>query len=265
MSYTAALYRAVLACTVNASATHVEVQRTTDNGLTLATVRGTYADDPALTAVVGTSKTIYDSEFDFDLPNQWRCRGRNPLTGYVEAWSAWTAAVTIPAADCTFVIHAVDYPGRFVAVQPSEEPGYAEAAPRGVFYRLGIAEPTVVMGQRRAPASTAGLALLAASHTERAAIQRVVSQDLVMCVRAPAVMGWVQKYVVFGDLSVVHRRPVQAGAWVLRAPWTGVAYPEATPVRSFGSTWETVVASYATWSAVVADNASWTTLTGRVL
>lgn len=258
-------YRMILSCTINASANNVEVQRTKDGGITAEPVRGTNADDPTLSTVVGTSATVYDSEFDFDEATMWRCRGRNPSTGYVEAWSAWTAPLTIPSTGCQYVVHGVDLPGFFAACEFGEEPGYTQAAPRGVFYRLGIAEPTVVMGQRRAPASTAGFSVLARSHAERAAIEEVLGQDLVMCVRGPKANGWRQKYVVLGDASATHKRPVNAGAWVLRYPWTGVAYPEATPVRSFGATWDSVVSTYLTWTQVIADNASWNTLVGRIL
>ena len=265
ISYQSTAYRMVLATTVNASASHVEVQRTTDGGATQQPVRGMDTTDTNLTAVTGTSKTVYDSEFDFDLDTMWRARGRNPTTGYVEAWSAWSAQVNVPSIGCQYVVHAIDYPAEFVACEFGEEPGYTQAAPRGVFYRLGIAEPTVVMGQRRAPASTAGFSVLARSHAERAAIEAVLGQDLVMCVRAPAANGWRQKYVVLGDSAATHKRPVNAGAWVLRYPWTGVAYPTGTPVRSFGATWDGVAATYATWSAVAADNATWDTLAGRIL
>lgn len=258
-------WRAFLAVTVSASASHVEIQRTADGAVTVDWVRGTEPTNVHLSSMSGaTSRTVYDSEFPLDTPVQYRARGVNPATAFVDTWSAWSAAQQLPSQGCQYVIHGVARPGRFWAGDFSDEPGFQQDAPRGVFYRLGIADPTVVLGQRRASTS-AGLTILAKTHAERALVESVVGQDDVMCVRGAASQGWVTQYVTVGAISFAHRRPVTVGAWLIKCPWVEVAKPDSTPIVSFGTTWQQVIDTYLTWSQVMGANATWNALATRVL
>lgn len=253
-----------LAATVQPQYGRVQLQLTFTT-VTSATVSRVHADgtvwpvrggDPAqVLSTTGVGWVGYDHEAPLDQAVTYRA------TSGVTTFSSSSVTVPSSTADLgsrAWLTHPLK-PALSQSVLVTFVGPRTRKARRSVLPIVASADPVALTDTRLSPEGEIGL--FTATLAEELALDALLDDGAVLCVRAPAFWGSMWFYASIGDVpdepSAGHGRDPSRD-W--RLPYTVVAPPAGAGTGAVTATWADVIATYATWNAVIAGEPTWNDL-----
>lgn len=255
-----------LTAAVQAAYGRVQLQLTYTTG-TSATIYRVHADGTtwpvrgAAPATVLSTSTVgwvgYDHEAPLDQPITYRA---TDPTGATIATSA-SVTVASPTADIgsrAWLTHPIK-PTLSQQILVTAVTARTRKSRGTVLQIVGSPNPVAVTDTRIAP--TGELTVFTTTLAEAAALEALLADGQVLCLRAPAFWGSMWLYVLIGDTTdeaAAGHAADPAREWHL--PYVAVAAPSGAPGGATGATWTDVLAAYATWTATIAGEPTWNDL-----
>lgn len=250
-TYDAAVSRVrVDASSLGASATYAVVDKTTNGGVTYATVRG--GTSVAVAAQV-LEHTVDDYEFGSGVATTYRVRSYDASDVLQQTF---TADVTATITEPWLKFVAAPYLNRTIRILGVDS--IARANRNGVFQVVGAQLPVTVTDVHGSRAMT--VALRTDDPDEARLMDLALAAGLIVFLHVPDGYMLESLYASVGDFSqaaITLTPPFSARQFSVAL--TECAAPSADVV-GFAGTWQIVLNTYALWSDVLAEQATWATL-----
>lgn len=124
---------------------------------------------------------------------------------------------------------------------------------------VGSSDPVALTDTRLSPSGE--LAVFTSTLAESTAMEALLADGGVLCVRCPAVWGSMWFYGAFADVtdeSAAGHAQDPSREW--RLPYVAVASPAGSSSGAVTATWADVIAAYATWTTTIAGEPAWNDL-----